>query len=50
MLAREIGDWAQVSKLGRELNLSLSYMAGIYNQAMLWAHQATTIMRPGQRQ
>jgi c-di-GMP-related signal transduction protein len=50
MLARETGDWAQVSKLGRELNLSLSYMAGIYNQAMLWAHQATTIMRPGQRQ
>ena len=42
MLAREVGDWELVTKLGKELNLSLSFIAEASNQAMRWAHEITS--------
>ncbi|HLB92044.1 MAG TPA: HDOD domain-containing protein [Terriglobales bacterium] len=41
MLAREVGDWGQVTRLGKHLNLSLSFVAETSNEAMRWAHQIT---------
>jgi EAL and modified HD-GYP domain-containing signal transduction protein len=41
MLAREAGDWGQVTRLGKQLNLSLSFVAETSNDAMRWAHQIT---------
>ena len=41
MLAREVGDWGLVTRLGKELNLSLSFVAETSNQAMKWAHEIT---------
>jgi hypothetical protein len=46
MLAREAGDWGLVSTLGRQLNLSLSFVAETSNAAMRWAHEITTTVRP----
>jgi len=42
MMARESGDWEQVTKLGKDLNLSIVSIAASYNEAMRWAHQLTT--------
>lgn len=42
MLARESGDWEAVTKLGKELNLSVVFVAAAYNEAMRWAHQITS--------
>jgi len=39
MVAREAGDWETVTSLGKQLNLSLCFMAESYNEAMRWAHQ-----------
>ena len=41
MVARETGDWGKVTKLGKELNLSLVFVNASYNEAMRWAHQLT---------
>jgi c-di-GMP-related signal transduction protein len=41
MVAREMGDWERVTRLGKKLNLSLSFVAETSNEAMRWAHQAT---------
>ena len=41
MVAREAGDWGQVSHLGKQLNLSLAFIAESSNAAMAWAHQVT---------
>jgi EAL and modified HD-GYP domain-containing signal transduction protein len=41
MLAREVGDWGRVTRLGKQLNLSLSFVAETSNEAMRWAHQIT---------
>ena len=41
MVAREAGDWGQVSHLGKQLNLSLAFIAEASNAAMAWAHQVT---------
>ena len=46
MLAREVGDWGLVTKLGKELNLSLSFVAETSNAAMRWAHEVTSASRP----
>jgi EAL and modified HD-GYP domain-containing signal transduction protein len=46
MVARESGDWARVTKLGKELSLSLCFMSETYNEAMRWAHQASSVTRP----
>lgn len=48
MVAREAGNWELVTKLGKELNLSLYFMSESYNEAMRWAHQATSVVRPSQ--
>ncbi len=46
MLAREAGDWESVTKLGKQLNLSLVHVAASYNDAMRWAHQLNSSTRP----
>ena len=43
MIAREAGNWEQVSRLGKELNLSLSFVGQQSNEAMRWAHQVTHV-------
>ncbi len=42
MVAREMGDWERVTQLGKKLKLSLSFVAETSNEAMRWAHQATS--------
>lgn len=46
MVAREGGDWGKVTKLGKELNLSLVFIAASFNDALRWAHQLTGAVRP----
>ena len=46
MVARESGDWGKVTKLGKELNLSLVFIAASFNEALRWAHQLTGAVRP----
>lgn len=46
MLAREAGDWELVTTLGKQLNLSLSFVAETSNAAMRWAHDVTSATRP----
>jgi len=46
MMAREAGDWQQVTNLGKRLNLSLYFIDKTYNEAMRWAHQVTNEIRP----
>jgi len=46
MLAREAGDWEKVTQLGKQLNLSLSFVAETSNAAMKWAHEITSAARP----
>lgn len=41
MVAREAGDWGLVTSLGKQLNLSLSFVAESSNAAMRWAHEVT---------
>ncbi|MGO8796316.1 MAG: hypothetical protein ACLQLC_15960 [Candidatus Sulfotelmatobacter sp.] len=41
MLAREVGDWGLVTSLGKQLNVSLSFVAECSNAAMRWAHEVT---------
>jgi c-di-GMP-related signal transduction protein len=48
MVAREVGDWGLVTRLGKELNLSLSFVAEMSNQAMRWAHEITSAGRAAQ--
>lgn len=42
MLAREAGDWGTVTQLGKQLNLSLSFVAECSNAAMRWAHEVAS--------
>jgi c-di-GMP-related signal transduction protein len=49
MLAREEGDWERVTQLGRQLKLSLSFIAETSNEAMRWAHQITNSAGGGAR-
>jgi EAL and modified HD-GYP domain-containing signal transduction protein len=46
MVAREAGDWGLVTQLGKQLNLSLSFVAETSNAAMLWAHEITSAAKP----
>jgi c-di-GMP-related signal transduction protein len=50
MVAREAGDWGKVTKLGKELNLSLVFVAASFNDALRWAHQLTGAFRPNPSQ
>jgi EAL and modified HD-GYP domain-containing signal transduction protein len=43
MVAREAGDWGRVTQLGKQLKLSLSFVAETSNEAMRWAHQMTKL-------
>jgi EAL and modified HD-GYP domain-containing signal transduction protein len=42
MIARETGEWGQATRLGKQLNLSLSSIAEASNQAMRWAREITS--------
>jgi c-di-GMP phosphodiesterase len=42
MVTREEGDWGAVTKLGKELDLSLYFVNKTYNEAMLWAREITS--------
>ncbi len=46
MVAREAGDWGLVTQLGKQLNLSLSFIAETSTAAMQWAHGITSAGRP----
>jgi c-di-GMP-related signal transduction protein len=46
MVAREAGDWKTVTNLGKELNLSLYSVNMNYNEAMRWARDVTSAVRP----
>lgn len=46
MVAVEAGDWESVTRLGKPLNLSLSFVAKTSNEAMRWAHEITAAARP----
>jgi c-di-GMP-related signal transduction protein len=46
MVAREIGDWGLATQLGKQLNLSLSFIAHTSNDAMRWAHEVTNASSP----
>ena len=41
MLAQEGGDWVRVAHLGKQMNLSLAFVAETSNTAMRWAHEVT---------
>lgn len=41
MVAREVGDWGRATQLGKQLNLSLCFIAETSNEAMRWAHALT---------
>ena len=43
MLAREAGEWEDVTSLAKKLNLSLPFVNRAYNEAMLWARQMTGV-------
>jgi c-di-GMP-related signal transduction protein len=49
MLAREAGDWGLVTTIGKQLKLSLSFVAETSNAAMRWAHEITSTTRPPAR-
>lgn len=46
MVMREAGDWEAVTKLGKQLDLSLYFINKTYNEAMRWAHQITSAIPP----
>lgn len=42
MVAREEGDWEEVTAQAKKLNLSLPFVNRAYNEAMQWGHQMTS--------
>jgi EAL and modified HD-GYP domain-containing signal transduction protein len=44
MVKREAGDWEEVTRLAKELNLSLFFINKAYNEAMQWARDVTCAM------
>jgi c-di-GMP-related signal transduction protein len=42
MIMRELGDWEAVTKLGKQLDLSLYFINTTYNEAMRWAREITS--------
>jgi c-di-GMP-related signal transduction protein len=42
MVAREQGDWEEVTAQAKKLNLSLPFVNRAYNEAMQWGHQMTS--------
>jgi c-di-GMP-related signal transduction protein len=46
MLAREEGDWEEVTVQAKKMNLSLSQVNRAYNEAIGWAHEMTTAIPP----
>ena len=49
MLAREQGDWGEVTGHAKRLNLSLPFVNRAYNEAMQWAHQMTSAIPGGSK-
>ena len=48
MLAREEGDWEEVTVQARKLNLSLALVNRAYNQSMVWAREVTAVASPSE--
>ncbi len=46
MMAREAGNWETVTTMGKQMNLSLVFISQTYNEAMRWAHEITSAVRP----
>lgn len=46
MVAREQGDWEDVTAQAKRLNLSLPFVNRAYNEAMQWGHQMTSATQP----
>jgi len=44
MLARENGDWEDVTAFAKKLNLSLPCVNRAYNEALVWAREMTSGM------
>jgi EAL and modified HD-GYP domain-containing signal transduction protein len=49
MVAGEAGDWESVTRIGKQLNLSLSFVAKTSHDAMRWAHEITAAARPAEK-
>ncbi len=41
MLAREVGEWEDVTAFAKQLNLSLPFVNRSFNEAMIWAREVT---------
>jgi len=41
MLAREVGDWEDVTAFAKQLNLSLPFVNRSFNESMIWAREIT---------
>lgn len=46
MLAREAGEWEDVTKLAKELNLSLPFVNRSYTESIAWAREMTAGLAP----
>lgn len=46
MVAREEGDWEEVTAQAKQLNLSLPFVNRSYNEAMQWGRQMTSAVSP----
>jgi len=46
MVAREKGEWEKVTAAGKQLKLSLVFIAESYNEAVRWAHGVTSALAP----
>jgi c-di-GMP-related signal transduction protein len=46
MVAREEGDWEEVTAQAKKLNLSLPFVNRAYNDAMQWGHEMTSAIPP----
>lgn len=46
MVAREEGDWGEVTAQAKRLNLSLPFVNRAYNEAMQWGHQVSSAIPP----
>ena len=49
MLAREAGEWEDVTTLAKKLNLSLPFVNRAYTEAVAWAREMTAGLTPADK-
>ena len=49
MLAREAGEWEEVTALAKRLNVSLPFVNRAYTEAMAWARDMTAGLAPADK-